>query len=206
MGSMVGVPADRITITNIQATTRRALSSGVSRRLAAGTEVTYNIRTTLEVLGYTQSQSTEAYNALKSQITESVTNGNFMTIFKAAAQEKGVGAIVDSATVDESSVVFSDPTTTIIQTASPTMAPTPKNGDDDEVDTGVIIGAVIGSVVGFAIIVAVVYYFMFQYKSQDQKEMQFRLATQRRRESSTMKDGRDSKDTEMAETRKAETA
>jgi len=113
---------------------------------------------------------------------------------------------VDPATVDTSSVVFSDPTTTIIQTASPTMAPTPKDDDDDKVETGVIVGAVVGSVCGLALIIALVYYLYTNHQSQDQKEMQFRLATQRRRESSTMKDGRDSKDTELAETRKAETA
>ena len=53
------------------------------------------------------------------------------------------------------------------------------------VEVGVIIGAVVASVCALALVSALMYYAYTNYQSQDQKEMQFRLETQRRRESSS---------------------
>ena len=163
--SMSGVTASNINITNI---TDVIFDRRMRRRLDTTDEtvITYNIKTTVEALGYTSSDASAAYTSLTDQVSSSVSSGQFLTLFKTAASAASL-PVPSSMTVPSSGLSFTPAKVVSAVTTSPTAAPSvsadtsgSKHDDDDDLSAGAIAGIVIGSVAGVALIVGVAYLLM----------------------------------------------
>jgi hypothetical protein len=172
--AMPGVTADQVTIESITGSeSRRRLSSNkvVQSHMrngvvvqAVSSNVLYKISVILELLGYTSSSSTAAYDQLVGEISSSVSSGQFQQNLKAAGQQVGVTTF-QSADVSKTPA-YSSPVLTPLVTASPTPAPSSSptdqrkksSNDDDGEQAGIIAGSVIGGFVLLLLVFCFVYF------------------------------------------------
>jgi hypothetical protein len=194
--AMSGVTADQITILSITGTESRRLSSnknmiaksymrnGVVAQ-AVTSNVLYKITVVVELLGYSSSSSTAAYDRLVNQISTSISSGQFQQNLKAAGQTAGVTTFQSA---DVSKIpTYGSPEVTQLVTAAPTPAPTPapttpekdnkKSNNDDDNNAGAIAGGVIGGFVLLVLLVALVYFCMDTQRRQELED-KFRQRTQ----------------------------
>jgi hypothetical protein len=129
--AMPGVTVDQVKIESITGSeSRRRLSSNKVMRnqlrngvvvQALSSNVLYKISVVLELLGYTSSSYTAAYDQLVGEISSSVSSGQFQQNLKAAGQQVGVTTF-QSANVS-TTPAYSSPELSDLTTASPTPAP-----------------------------------------------------------------------------------
>jgi hypothetical protein len=187
--TMSGVTSNQVSIESITASGRRlALAPLIVRSIrvgsisttAGGSNVNYVISAYLEQLGYSPSQVESAYASLTSQITSSIQTGLFTQNLKANGQTLGLTTFQSASVTAIPS--YSEPTVTILATASPTSLPTfspteekRSRGDDDALSDGVIAATVLMTLFGVGMI-AVFIYCIVQRKGLNEEDYNSKLA------------------------------
>jgi hypothetical protein len=189
--AMSGVTADQVTIKSITGTESRRRSSnknmiaksymrnGVVAQ-AATSNVLYEITVVVELLGYSSSSYTAAYDQLVGEISASF-SGQFQQNLKAAGQTAGVTTFQSA---DVSKIpTYGSPEVTQLVTVAPTPAPSfsptsfknKSSGSDDDANAGAIAGGVIG---GFVILLLIFCFIYFCLNRQRRAEMEEKFKKQ----------------------------
>jgi hypothetical protein len=183
-----GVPENQISITDISDAARRSRHLSVLSQnrykdvhvTGTGTQVTYSITAVLEQLGLTANDASIGYDSLVSQITTSVSTGQFVQNLKASGQVMNVSTFA-YVSCDENTLAYTEYDRVAIRTAVPSLSPTngptspsaaptfvshsQSSSSSSSLSSGSVAGISIAIIVLFCVAMVAVYYFYSKQKA-----------------------------------------